>query len=121
MEAPNNNMTIPTSELEKIQEYVMQGIVASKQVDSNMWGEMKIHLLNIDNKLERHEEILTEVRDRVKIQNGRTRTLENWRNYTAGAIAIITLVVLPLLWDTMHKVSAMSEQVTRNTTKLEAK
>ena len=34
-----------------------------------------------------------DIKDQLKIANGRTRSLENWRNYILGGMAIISLIV----------------------------
>lgn len=47
--------------------------------------------------------------ERIEIQtiktNGRVNNLENWRGYTAGAIAVIIIVVIPLFWRLYDSVS----------------
>lgn len=43
--------------------------------------------------------------------NGRVNALENWRNYIAGAIALFTIIGLPLLWTLIQDVRADSAAI----------
>ena len=36
---------------------------------------------------------LPDIKEQLKISNGRTRSLENWRNYILGGMAIITFLL----------------------------
>ena len=52
--------------------------------------------LDIKERLTRIETILhrelPDIKDQLRISNGRTRSLENWRNYILGGMAIITFL-----------------------------
>ena len=53
--------------------------------------------LDIKERLTRIETILhrelPDIKDQLRISNGRTRSLENWRNYILGGMAIITFLL----------------------------
>jgi len=53
--------------------------------------------LHIKERLARIETILQrelpDIKEQLKISNGRTRSLENWRNYILGGMAIITFLL----------------------------
>tara|TARA_R100000152_G_C6767735_1_gene193030 strand:+ start:1075 stop:1281 length:207 start_codon:yes stop_codon:yes gene_type:complete len=53
-------------------------------------GDIKERLARIETILNRE---LPDIKDQLKIANGRTRSLENWRNYILGGMAIISLIV----------------------------
>ena len=53
-------------------------------------GDIKERLARIETILNRE---LPDIKDQLKIANGRTRSLENWRNYLLGGMAIISLIV----------------------------
>lgn len=76
----------------------------------------------LDAKFKRVEEVITETgRDlnvtlnRIEVQttttNGRVNRLENWRSFQAGALAVITLIVIPLLGWALWKLSTLDDQV----------
>ena len=52
--------------------------------------------LDIKERLPRIETILhrelPDIKDQLRLSNGRTRSLENWRNYILGGMAIITFL-----------------------------
>ena len=52
--------------------------------------------LDIKERLTRIETILhrelPDIKDQLRLSNGRTRSLENWRNYILGGMAIITFL-----------------------------
>ena len=52
--------------------------------------------LDIKERLTRIETILhrelPDIREQLKLSNGRTRSLENWRNYIVGGMALITFL-----------------------------
>ena len=52
--------------------------------------------LDIKERLTRIETILhrelPDIKDQLRISNGRTRSLENWRNYILGGMGIITFL-----------------------------
>ena len=56
--------------------------------------------LDIKERLTRIEVILhrelPDIKEQLKLSNGRTRSLENWRNYILGGMAIITFVFTTL-------------------------
>ena len=47
---------------------------------------IKERLARIESILQRE---LPDIKEQLKISNGRTRSLENWRNYILGGMAII--------------------------------
>ena len=53
-------------------------------------GDVKERLARIESILHRE---LPDIKDQLKISNGRTRSLENWRNYMLGGMAILTTMI----------------------------
>ncbi len=53
-------------------------------------GDIKERLARIETILHRE---LPDIKDQLRIANGRTRTLENWRNYMLGGMAILTTLI----------------------------
>tara|TARA_R100000234_G_scaffold74305_1_gene45869 strand:+ start:48 stop:269 length:222 start_codon:yes stop_codon:yes gene_type:complete len=49
-------------------------------------GEIRERLASIETILNRE---LPDIKEQLKIANGRTRSLENWRNYILGGMAIL--------------------------------
>lgn len=49
-------------------------------------GEIRERLASIETILNRE---LPDIKEQLKLANGRTRSLENWRNYILGGIAIL--------------------------------
>ena len=56
-------------------------------------NQIKERLARIETILERE---LPDIKEQLKLANGRTRSLENWRNYILGCMAIITLLFTTL-------------------------
>jgi|TARA_R100000988_G_scaffold98206_1_gene66181 uncharacterized protein YeeX (DUF496 family) len=56
----------------------------------NYRGEIRERLAKIETILQRE---LPDIKEQLKISNGRTRSLENWRNYILGGMAIITFLL----------------------------
>ena len=56
-------------------------------------NQIKESLARIETILERE---LPDIKEQLKLANGRTRSLENWRNYILGGMAIITLLFTTL-------------------------
>ena len=56
-----------------------------------------IYRADIKERLTRIETILNRELPDIKMQltniNGRTRSLENWRNYLLGGVALLTLII----------------------------
>ena len=52
---------------------------------------------NIKERLASIETILNrespDIKEQLKLANGRTRSLENWRNYVLGGMAILTAII----------------------------
>lgn len=69
----------------------------------------------------RVEEIVTELRDAVRIQNGRVGKLESWRAYTTGAIAIITFIILPVIGFLAVRIIDLGNQVSSNSALIKSK
>ncbi len=53
-------------------------------------NDIKDRLTRIETILNRE---LPDIKDQLKTLNGRTRSLENWRNYMLGGMAIVTLII----------------------------
>ena len=53
-------------------------------------GDIKERLTRIETILNRE---LPDIKDQLKVSNGRTRSLENWRNYILGGMGIIMFVI----------------------------
>jgi uncharacterized protein YeeX (DUF496 family) len=54
---------------------------------------MKERLARIEALLQRE---LPDIKEQLKIANGRTRALENWRNYILGGMAILIFLFTKL-------------------------
>jgi len=52
--------------------------------------EVTERLTRIETVLQRE---LPDIKEQLKIANGRTRSLENWRNYMLGGMAIIATLI----------------------------
>ena len=52
--------------------------------------DVKERLVRIETILNRE---LPDIKDKLKEANGRTRSLENWRNYILGGMGIITIII----------------------------
>ena len=53
-------------------------------------SDIKERLAKIETILERE---LPDIKEQLKLSNGRTRKLENWRNFTLGGLAIIIFLI----------------------------
>ena len=53
-------------------------------------GDVKERLTRIETILNRE---LPDIKEQLKLSNGRTRSLENWRNYILGCMAILTTII----------------------------
>ena len=53
-------------------------------------GDVKERLTRIETILNRE---LPDIKEQLKLSNGRTRLLENWRNYILGGMAILTTII----------------------------
>ena len=53
-------------------------------------SDIKERLAKIETILERE---LPDIKEQLKLSNGRTRKLENWRNFTLGGLAIIIFII----------------------------
>ena len=53
-------------------------------------GDIKERLARIETILNRE---LPDIKEQLKLSNGRTRVLENWRNYMGGGMAIISFII----------------------------
>jgi|TARA_R100001530_G_C4248617_1_gene137220 hypothetical protein len=53
-------------------------------------SNIKERLASIETILHRE---LPDIKEELKISNGRTRSLENWRNYMLGGMAILTILL----------------------------
>ena len=56
----------------------------------NYREEVKERLARIETILNRE---LPDIKEQLRIANGRTRALENWRNYVLGGMAILTAII----------------------------
>tara|TARA_R100000008_G_C3537507_1_gene142894 strand:+ start:88 stop:279 length:192 start_codon:yes stop_codon:yes gene_type:complete len=52
--------------------------------------DVKERLARIETILNRE---LPDIKEQLRIANGRTRSLENWRNYVLGGMAILTAII----------------------------
>tara|TARA_R100000664_G_scaffold13288_1_gene21263 strand:+ start:2824 stop:3048 length:225 start_codon:yes stop_codon:yes gene_type:complete len=52
-------------------------------------GEIRERLARIETILNRE---LPDIKEQLKISNGRTRALENWRSYMLGGMALLTVL-----------------------------
>ena len=61
------------------------------------YGSIDEYRSNIKERLASIETILhrelPDIKEELKISNGRTRSLENWRNYMLGGMAILTILL----------------------------
>ncbi len=53
-------------------------------------GDIKERLTRIETILNRE---LPDIKEQLKLSNGRTRSLENWRNYILGGMSILTIII----------------------------
>ena len=53
-------------------------------------GDVKERLTRIETILNRE---LPDIKEQLKLSTGRTRSLENWRNYILGGMAIISFII----------------------------
>jgi uncharacterized protein YeeX (DUF496 family) len=53
-------------------------------------NDVKERLVRIETILNRE---LPDIKHQLKALNGRTRSLENWRNYIIGGMAILTTII----------------------------
>ena len=53
-------------------------------------GDIKERLTRIETILNRE---LPDIKEQLQLSNGRTRLLENWRNYILGGMAILTIII----------------------------
>ena len=56
-------------------------------------SHIKERLAKIETILETQ---LPEIKEQLKVANGRTRSLENWRNYMLGGMGLITFLLTTL-------------------------
>jgi len=56
-------------------------------------SNVKERLVSIETILHRE---LPDIKEQLKIANGRTRSLENWRNYMLGGMGLITFLLTTL-------------------------
>lgn len=56
----------------------------------NYRSDVKERLARIETILNRE---LPDIKEQLRMSNGRTRLLENWRNYMLGAMAILTTII----------------------------
>ena len=40
---------------------------------------------------------LQEIKEQVKLTNGRVQTLERWKAYITGGLAVVTILLVPIL------------------------
>jgi len=53
-------------------------------------GDIKERLTRIETILNRE---LPDIKEQLRLSNGRMRSLENWRNYMVGGMAIISFII----------------------------
>ena len=66
--------------------------------------DVKERLARIEAILHRE---LPDIKEQLRLSNGRTRSLENWRNYILGGMAIITFVFTTLNQEKVMDIKSM--------------
>jgi uncharacterized protein YeeX (DUF496 family) len=56
----------------------------------NYREDVRERLARIETILNRE---LPDIKEQLRLANGRTRALENWRNYVLGGMAILTAII----------------------------
>lgn len=65
----------------------------------------------IDSHFEELKETLKRIEAQTTKTNGRVSSLEEWRSYVVGAVAVLTLIGLPLLTYNLWQTVRLSEAV----------
>ena len=64
-------------------------------------NNMDDYRLDVKERLTRIETILNrelpDIKQQLKESNGRTRSLENWRNYILGGMGILTIIITQII------------------------
>lgn len=87
------------SELEKISEMVAQGIVASKQVDSMNWADVRVKFAILTEEIKEMRKAMEYYAKEKEKQNGRVGKLENksfWISGGLGVTVILGAIILSL-------------------------
>jgi hypothetical protein len=66
--------------------------------------EMDMIIHEIKDTLNQYYVLFTEITDRVKCLEGRIHFLEGWRDKLIGAVAVITVLIVPILINIIGKV-----------------
>ena len=67
-------------------------------------SSVKERLARIESILQRE---LPDIKEQLKISNGRTRSLENWRNYILGGMAILIFLFTNLKYESIMNIKSM--------------
>ena len=54
-------------------------------------------MTNLDDFHKLIQNNLEEIKEQIKISNGRLKNLELWRSFMIGGISVLTLLVVPIL------------------------
>lgn len=73
--------------------------------------EIKSMFTRINEILKGHGDTHDEILAQVKITNGKVMKNTAWRWYTAGGLAVITTILLPLIFWSVSTISSMDSNV----------
>ena len=71
-------------------------------------SHIKERLAKIETILERE---LPEIKEQLKVANGRTRSLENWRNYMLGGMGLITFLLTTLKYENTMLMKMIADEL----------
>lgn len=115
-------------EVDKITDAVNQGIVASKESDSNFWGEQtkfneeaRQHFYEHEQNNKQIGRTLKDILEAQRIANGRVRKLEDWKAYSSGVAIVIVIIVVPIISYLAIRVVDLGNTVSANTALIEKK
>lgn len=74
----------------------------TNQTIRHIFKDIKEEIKKMDDS---HGEKFKEIMDCVKLTNGRVKDLEMWRNRVVGALAVITMLLVPVLLQYVSKVT----------------
>lgn len=94
---------IELEQVEKIVQHAVKSVThttapETREILRSLHSEF-LHLIEDQNKvLAEIKEDGKETKAQAKLTNGRVGALENWRWFISGGLAIITIIILPLLF-----------------------
>lgn len=74
-------------------------------------GEIKLMFKRIDEKLDEHTEVHSDIMKAIRDLDVKISNNNTWINFAKGAIAVIMIVVLPLLFWTVKEVSTIDRKI----------